>query len=464
MSDKGGKGVKIDSLELENVKRVRAVELRPGREGLTVIGGRNGQGKSSVLDAIMWALGGERYKPDEPTRRGAATPARVRVEMSNGLVAERRGKTGALHVTDESGRRAGQQLLNEFVSQLALDLPRFMRGSDADKTTALLHTLGVDDQLAALDGQIRGTYEDRQLAGRDAKAKRAHADRLPRHPDAPDAPVSVADLVREQQGILARNGERQRKRDRAAQLRRAVEDDHREQDAARQAVEDATRRAAEAQARLEEANARAARDAADLADAEKTAKQLVDESTAEIEASIASIEGTNAMVAENQRAAEADAEAARAEAEYDSLTDRLEGLRDQRRSLLDGAPLPLEGLSIDEGGRLTYLGHTWGDMSGAEQLRVATAIVRATKPECGFVLVDELEQMDPQTLADFGAWAERQGLQVIGTRVASDDTCTVVIEDGRVAGAEAEAKAGANDGAEETGGDGGDAAPRWKEL
>lgn len=462
MSDKDKEGVKIDSLELENVKRVRAVELRPGRDGLTVIGGRNGQGKSSVLDAIMWALGGERYRPDEPTRQGAATPARVRVEMSNGLVAERRGKTGALHVTDESGRKAGQQLLSEFVSQLALDLPRFMHGSDADKATALLHTLGIDDQLAALDGQIRGTYEDRQLAGRDAKAKRAHADRLPRHTDAPDAPVSVADLVREQQGILARNGERQRKRDRAGQLRRAVEDDHREQDAARQAVEDATRRAAEARARLEEANARAARDAADLADAEKTAEQLVDESTAEIEASIASIEETNAMVAENQRAAEADAEAARAEAEYDSLTDRLEGLRDQRRSLLDGAPLPLEGLSIDEEGRLTYLGHTWGDMSGAEQLRVATAIVRATKPECGFVLVDELEQMDPQTLAEFGAWAEAQGLQVIGTRVASDDTCTVVIEDGRVAGAEAktETEAEASDATE---GDG-VAAPQWKEL
>ncbi|MCI6844136.1 MAG: AAA family ATPase [Coriobacteriaceae bacterium] len=448
--------VKIDSLELENVKRVRAVELRPDRDGLTVIGGRNGQGKSSVLDAITWALGGERYRPDEPNRRGAAGPARVRVEMSNGLVAERRGKTGALHVTDESGRRAGQQLLNEFVSQLALDLPRFMRGSDAEKATALLHTLGIDDQLAALDGQIRGTYEDRQLAGRDAKAKRAHAGQLPRHDDAPEEPVSVAELVREQQGILARNGERQRKRDRAEQLRQAVEADHREQDAARRAVDDATRRVAEARARLEEANAKAARDAADLGDAEKTAEQLVDESTAEIEASITSVEETNAKVRDNQAARAAADEAARAEAEYDALTDRLEGLRDQRRSLLDGAPLPLDGLSIDEDGRLTYLGHTWGDMSGSEQLRVATAIVRAAKPDCGFVLVDELEQMDPQTLADFGAWAAAEGLQVIGTRVATDDTCTVVIEDGRVAGVGPEPGQGPEAGDE--------AEPRWKEL
>jgi hypothetical protein len=73
-------------------------------------------------------------------------------------------------------------------------------------------------------------------------------------------------------------------------------------------------------------------------------------------------------------------------------------------------------------------------MSGSEQLRVATAIVRATKPQCGFVLVDKLEQMDVQTLAEFGAWAQSEGLQVIGTRVSTGDECTIIIEDGMVDG------------------------------
>ena len=86
-------------------------------------------------------------------------------------------------------------------------------------------------------------------------------------------------------------------------------------------------------------------------------------------------------------------------------------------------------------------------MSASEQLRVATAIVRRLKPECGFVLVDKLEQMDPQTLEEFGAWAESEGLQVIGTRVAVDDTCQIIIEDGRVAGGPAPAEPGAAAGA-----------------
>jgi hypothetical protein len=71
-------------------------------------------------------------------------------------------------------------------------------------------------------------------------------------------------------------------------------------------------------------------------------------------------------------------------------------------------------------------------MSGAEQLRVATAIVRATKPDCGFVLVDKLEQFDRQQLADFAAWAKSEGLQVIGTRVSTGDECSIIIEDGMI--------------------------------
>ena len=92
--------VKINSLEVENVKRVKAVALEPAESGLTVIGGRNGQGKTSVLDAIAWALGGDRKRPSEAKRAGSATDPHLKVQLSNGIVVERRGKAGSLKVTD----------------------------------------------------------------------------------------------------------------------------------------------------------------------------------------------------------------------------------------------------------------------------------------------------------------------------------------------------------------------------
>ena len=426
--------VKIASLELENVKRIHAVELEPAQDGLTVIGGKNAQGKTSVLDAIAWALGGDKMKPADPNRKGGATPARLRVELSNGIVVERKGKNGSLHVTDTTGKKAGQQLLNDFISQLALNIPRFMNGTDADKATALLQTLGIDAELAKIDGSIRATFQDRQLVGRDAKAKRAHAEKLPHHDDAPTEPVSAAELIQEQQAILARNGEK-------LKAKQDAEDTAKKAEFARSNAYAATSRVADLEQQLTEARAELARRTKEAEEAEEKAKvlaqstaELVLESTEEIESSIANIETINNHVRDNQAKAEADAEALRVEQEYDGLTQKLEDLRAKRRGLLDGAPLPLPELSIDDEGALTYKDHTWGDMSGAEQLVVATAIVRATKPECGFVLVDKLEQFDTDELKKFGEWAKGEGLQIIGTRVATDDSCTVVIVDGRIEG------------------------------
>lgn len=100
-------------------------------------------------------------------------------------------------------------------------------------------------------------------------------------------------------------------------------------------------------------------------------------------------------------------------------------------ALLNGADLPLRGLSVEDGA-LTYKGKHWRDMSGSDQLRVAAAIVRRLNPDCGFVLLDKLEQMDMTTLQEFSAWLEAEGLQAIATRVSTGSECQIIIEDGMV--------------------------------
>ena len=96
------------------------------------------------------------------------------------------------------------------------------------------------------------------------------------------------------------------------------------------------------------------------------------------------------------------------------------------------AQLPLPGLSVSEG-ELIYNGQKWDNMSGSDQLKVSTAIVRKLKPDCGFILLDKLEQMDMVTLNEFGQWLEQEGLQAIATRVSTGDECEIIIEDGYVA-------------------------------
>lgn len=402
--------VKINKLEIENVKRIKAVQLEPNALGLTVIGGRNRQGKTSVIDAIAWALGGDRFRPSQAQREGALTPPDLRVELDNGLIVERRGKNSELKVTDPSGRRGGQQLLNEFVEQLALDLPRFMQASSREKANTLLQIIGLREQLAALEGQEQDLYNRRRSIGQIATQKAKYAEELPFDPTAPTEPVSVSELIRQQQEILARNGENQRKRAQAASL---------------QAEKERLRRQlAELQARYDEI-------CCSLEIAQKSAAALLDESTAEMEENIANIEQLNRRVQSNLDRERALDEVAQYQAEYDGLSEALEQCRQAKLDLLAGAQMPLPGLSVAEG-ELVYQGQRWDNMSASEQLRVAVAVVRRLNPKCGFVLLDKLEQMDLPTLQEFGSWLEAEGLQVIATRVSTGGECSVIIEDGYI--------------------------------
>lgn len=410
--------VKITALQAENVKRIKAVQIEPAPTGLTILGGNNNQGKTSVLDAIAWALGGEKYRPAAAAREGAVSPPHLKVALSNGIIVERKGKNGTLTVTDPTGKRAGQTLLNEFVEQLALDLPRFLNASDKDKADTLLKIIGVGDQLAALDREIKAMYDKRTAIGQITAQKKAYAEELQEYPEAPAEPVSAVELIRRQQDILAKNGENQRKRMQAARLEQQV-----------QALQQKVAALAGQLSAAQEAYDDALRD---LETARKSAAELEDESTAEIEAALADVEDTNRKVRANLDKARAREDAQEMAGQYDLLTARIRQKREQRTALLDGADLPLPGLGVEDGA-LTYQGKRWGDLSGSDQLRVATAIVRKLNPDCGFVLLDKLEQMDLSTLRAFGAWLEQEGLQAIATRVSTGGECQIIIEDGRVA-------------------------------
>ena len=413
--------VKIMALEAENVKRIKAVALTPSPTGLTLVGGNNNQGKTSVLDALAWALGGDRFRPDAAQRDGAVAPAHLKVKLSNGVVVERKGKNSTLTVTDPTGRRSGQQLLNAFIEPLALDLPRFMEASDKEKADILLRIIGIGTELHTRDLEIKALYDKRTFTGQLAAQKKHFAEELISYPDAPEEPVSASDLIRQQQEILARNGENQRLRQNLTGL------------------EEKARVLADRRTQLEQTLALLVKEQTEVNEslytARKSAENLQDESTAELEASIRDIEEINQKVRANLEKSRAEDEAARYASDYDKLTEAITRKRADRMALLNGADLPLPELSVEDGA-LTYKGKHWRGMSGSDQPRGAPAIVRRPNPDRGFVLLDKLEQMDMTTLQEFSAWLETEHLQAIATRVSTGSECQIIIEDGMVKDAE----------------------------
>lgn len=412
--------VKITSFEAENVKRIKAVQLEPSPTGLTVIGGRNNQGKTSVLDAIAWGLGGNKLKPSDPHRAGSVQDPEIKITLSNGLIVERRGKNSDLKVTDPTGKKSGQKILDSLIGEMALNIPKFMEATPKEKADYLLRIIGIGDQLAQMEKEETDLFNQRAYVGRQARAKKAHADEMTEYPGVGTVELSASDLIQKQQEILLKNAENAKKRQNVARYQSMLPQ--------------LKQRVSDAETALEKAKAELSRCLSDLDTAQKDALDLYDESTEELEKSLAEIDRRNEQIRTNRAKAEALREAESLKLEYQTLSNDINTIRQNRMDLLRSAPLPLPDLSV-ENGEILYKGQRWDNMSGSDQLKVSAAICRAMNPNCGFVLLDKLEQMDQQTMEEFGQWLEAEGLQAIATRVSTGDECSVIIEDGTVAAA-----------------------------
>lgn len=409
--------VKINKLEIENVKRVKAVTIEPTPNGLTIVGGNNNQGKTSILDSIAWALGGNGYKPSQAMREGSFSPPLLKVELSNGLIVERKGKNSTLTVIDPQGIKSGQKLLDSFVEELAINLPKFIESSNKEKANILLQIIGVGERLHQLEIEENQLYQERLLIGRVADQKRKYASELPSWENVPKELISISDLIQQQQEILAKNGENENKRRNFT----IIQQNHQLK---KQELERLIQQVEITKQELEKLTN-------DLQIATTDVQNLHDENTEELQENIKNIELINLKVRNNLDKEKALEEYKEEQTKYELLTEKIEEKRKEKINLLNSADLPLPGLSIADG-ELVYLGQKWDNMSGSQQLKVSTAIVRKLKPDCGFILLDKLEQMDSDTLKEFGAWLEQEGLQAIATRVSTGDECQIIIEDGYV--------------------------------
>ena len=422
--------VVILRFEIENVKRVALVRYSPDATGLTVIGGDNAQGKTSNLDALCFGLGGAKYKPTNLKREGGSADPSIHIELSNGLVVERKGKNASLTVTDPTGQRFGQSLLDGFIEELALNLPKFLNMTAKDKAGVLLAILGIEDQLKALQAEEDAAYNERTTTGRIADQKAKYAKELPEHHDVPDVPVTTQELVKEAQAVMARNAERANARRHKVEVRALATTLVSVAEAKKRRIEELKKMLADVTVEWGKAQSEATHALADADQAEDYAVPE-DEDTAVIEQKMADIETINAKVRQNLDKRKANDDAEEYQRQYDALTAKVEDVRARRMALLAGCNMPIPGLSV-ENAELTYNGKAWDCMSKMEQVRAGIAIVKSLKPACGFVLLDGLELFDLAQLGELNEYLHAEKLQGIGTRVSRGPECSIIIEDGMV--------------------------------
>lgn len=442
---------RLVKLTATNIKRLRAVTITPDPAGTaTEITGGNSEGKSSVLDAIAYALGGVALCPERPIRDGEDRgEIECKIEPA-GLTVRRtftRAKAGGynsrIEVTDPAGTayRSPQAVLDALIGPetLAFDPLGFARMKPREQRDLLLKVLGLTDSLADLDRQYAEHYAARTLANRKVDEINGGLLSLTAQPipdGTPDEPVSSTALADE---LAAAQRYESETAAAAEKLRRSA-------DAATEAKLDLGRITAEIatlKARLIDAErhaveqeefmrgVEAARDRAAAALAEREAGKP---NTADIRSRIASIDATNAAVGKKRSVAAKRSELTAAREAADRLDKQVESVAGAKSRMLREAKFPIAGLGVDvDADGVTYRGVPVAQASTSEQIRLGFAVMAtAYNPALKLMRIYEGSLLDARSRAELYATAAEFGYQLVVERVDESGAVGIVIEDGMV--------------------------------
>lgn len=462
--------MRIEALRVRNFKKLRDVEISPDRN-VIVIGGKNGAGKSSVIDVILTAIEGGRTTPAEPVRRGAKN-ASVEIDLGEITVKQTFTKAGggALTVTDaKTGEpiKGPRGILDTLRGKFLLDPVEFYSKKTAEQAELLRTLIGLD--FTDLDLKKRKLLDEKAEADRAVKVHEKNlSDASPHAPDAPaarideDAIRAKFDLAKPAQkaaddAVAVLAGEttvlenlRGEARTIAASIK-SMEDIGEAMDAEIAAL--VAKLEARREARVN--NSKAVTDLYE--DDEHAVKKgklqaaAVDRAKADLDTARAAIPDTSSIAAELKKAQEDNAKLARnearakvkkaldaAEREAEKAKDNLEALADERRERLSSASFPVPGLSIDEFGAVTFGGLPLDQASGAERLRVAVGISLASKSRIRLIPIKDGSLLDADSLEMVRQMAIEADAQVWIERVGTGEEVSIVIEDGEIAGAAGE--------------------------
>ena len=424
----------IAELHIEGFKTIRAIDITPDPDNpMVILTGKNGAGKSSVLDAIEAAIaGGKATKTRRPIRDGQ-DHAEVEVKFGEFIVKrtwDRKVKGGDEFTTALTVRQAApteladgtlpyshvarpQELLDRFWSKLAMNPLEFADMPPKLQQQTLVGLVALPFDPVQLDAYRAEVYARRTEVGRELKAAQGELSAYPAPtPGTPTEEVSASTLLAELQQMS------DQKRDREA-LQRSIADASRRSEALRQEIGE-----------LQDLLDKTERARADYVEALAESPEVDAAAEAALREQVATVDETNAAVRSARQHAALSAKLDGIVQLHADLARQITEADEKRAAGLAAAQFPVDGLGFDDDG-VTFNGVPFDAVSQAEQWEVSMAIAAALNPELRVFRINQGSLIDDEHRALIAALARKHDAQVWLEVV--DEEVGIRIEEGSIA-------------------------------
>jgi DNA repair exonuclease SbcCD ATPase subunit len=427
--------MKIISLTSENIKRLKAVDITPNGVSLEVAG-RNAQGKSSVLDSIVYALAGKGALCERPIRDGESR-AEICVDLGDYTVTRTitAGGGGQLKVVPKDGKQGllqPQSILDKIIGTLTFDPLDFSRQKDTEQADCLRKLVGLDfTDLEQLHAKL---YDERLHLGREVIVLQGKIANCVTYANVPATEVSIADALKAKTYAENHNRRNQEQRHRITILAAERINSAAAVKYFQNLVEGLDRQLQQARNEFESALGAQRRANADYHEHLSIVEKLNDADTNEFDKQILDAEQTNMCVKANRELAAQNAELAVKDTRYAEYNTEIEDIEIERQRRLAAVHFPLPGLSFSRDGKVVFNGVPFSQISSAEQLKVSASIALALNPQLRVMLIRDGSLLDADSLEVLKSLASERDAQLWIERVGglTGSLPGIVIEDGEV--------------------------------
>lgn len=424
----------ITELIAENVKKIRAVRIVP-TGAVVQITGANGQGKSSVLDSIFWALSGTKNIDSVPVRMGEEK-AVIKLNLGEFVVTRRFTKDGntslVVEPTDGSTKKfpSPQKMLDEILGELTFDPLAFSRMDTKSQIEQLRSMVDVGIDIEFIDSQNEEDRLTRQDLSRQLKSLRARMEAVPlEEGELPDESIDVSALLKDLAASTEKNTEIARRKIALEEIRKKIVVDKKRADELRAQAKRLTDEAAELVAG-------AIKDHEALLSAPTVPEPI---ETEELKSRVEEAQAINLRIDSRRVRTNLDTEAEELEKQVEELSLAIQDRVQTKRNAITTAQMPVEGLAFSDPGpefgqnmEILFDDVPLAQASSSEQLRVSVAIAMAANPKLKIILVRDGSLLDSSSMILLGEIAEKNGYQVWVEKVDETGKVGIVMEDGEV--------------------------------
>ncbi len=418
--------MKIVKLVSRNIKNLKAIEITPAGDAV-ILSGKNGVGKSAIIDSIFSALTGKRL--EDPIRHGEER-ADVVVDMGDFTVKKtwtEKGEAIQVYSTNEQGKKikysSPQTFLDEKIGELSFDPMAFKDMKSVDRIEILKKIVGLD--FTALGEDVVAVYQERSTLNSRIKESLAHL----KNTEAPDPKTPDEEIL--YKGELEKIQDLRQKRATFVKINEQKAD-------VKNKIEGGHGLIKECGVQIEELKKRMEIELSRIKKLEKsdwyTQAQIPEVTEAQIiaaESALEDIEHKNADIRAAKRYRQSIKNADKLKKESDKLSEKLRRLDQDKSTQVANAKFPIDGLSLTDEA-VMYKGDRFDRLSTGQQIRVSTAIGMALNPELKVIFIREGSLLDTENLKDIIAQAKDKNYQVWLERCDETGQVGFFIEAGEV--------------------------------